>query len=78
MEQNKRVPVNYAVTREQKRYIAKINMLKEGKKNICKHDYITRVAGTLSLQERVPSFFAEHWKEYVNKEWETKSNGERN
>jgi len=69
MNETKRIATNYAVTREQKRYIAKQNMLKEGKKNICKHSYLTKVIGTCEVQEKIPSYFAEHWKEYAEKGW---------
>lgn len=56
---------NYAVTREQKRYIAKQEMRKAGKKNFCKHSYQTTKIGHFSSYTRTPSYFAEHWKEYA-------------
>lgn len=62
---NKRVPTNYAVTRKMKRYIAKLKMKQEGKEKICKHSYMTMKRGNYSFQNKVPSYFAEHWKEYT-------------
>ena len=67
--ETKRTATNYALTRKQKRYVAKQNMLKEGRKNICKHSYVTRVVGNCEIQEKIPSFFAENWKEYAEKGW---------
>lgn len=65
MKNQKRVPTNYAVTREQKRYIAKKNMKDEGKKNFCKHSYIGVRKGSFVESTKIPSYFAEHWKEYA-------------
>lgn len=68
MREIKNVPTNYVVTREQKRYIAKQNMKKAGKKKFCKHGYTTSLnpytmkpCGT----DRSSSYFAEHWREFV-------------
>lgn len=60
-----RVPTNYAYTRRQKRAIAKKNIEKAGKKRFCKHSYQTYVAGALKMERRIPSFFAENWRDYV-------------
>ena len=60
-----RVPTNYAVTREQKRYIAKQKMKEEGKKNVCKHSYVSIKKGNFVMQNKVPSYFSEHWREYT-------------
>ena len=62
---NDRVPTNYAVTREQKRYIAKQNMKKAGKTHFCKHDYNTIKRGSFISYTREPSYFSEHWREFV-------------
>lgn len=56
---------NYAVTREQKRYIARQEMKRAGKKNFCKHSYETVNLGHFSTYSRVPSYFAKHWREYA-------------
>lgn len=60
-----RSATNYIVTREQKRYIAKQNMKMDGKKNFCKHSYSGIKKGSFVYQTRIPSYFAEHWREYV-------------
>lgn len=52
----KRVPTNYAVKREQKRYIARKNMKDAGMVHIGKHSY------------RNPSEFSQKWKDYVEVE----------
>lgn len=62
---NNRVPTDYAVTRKQKRYIAKENMKKAGKRNFCKHSYTSVKRGLFIVYNKVPSYFAEHWKEEV-------------
>lgn len=62
---NNRIATNYAVTRKQKRYIAKQNMEKAEKKQFCKHSYIGMKKGRFTVQTRVPSYFAEHWREYA-------------
>lgn len=61
----KRVPVEYIVTREQKRYLAKKRMKEEKRKNVCKHSYTTIKKNNFVAYNRVPSYFAEHWREYV-------------
>lgn len=60
-----RVPTDYAVTRKQKRYISKRNMVKEGKVQFCKHSYTGIKRGNFISQTIVPSFFSEHWKEFA-------------
>ena len=66
---NKRIPTNYALTRKQKRKVARNNMLKEGKKQINKHSYSNIFfKGKIIGQKREPSFFAENWREYAVKE----------
>ena len=68
-KKNHRVPTNYAYSRKQKRAIAKRKMKEEGKKNFCKHSYSSLVyMGKTIGQTRESSFFADHWREYVNKE----------
>ena len=66
---NNRVPTNYIVTREQKRYIAKENMKKAGIKNFCKHSFAVIKHGffttQFTTQIKEPSYFAKHWKEYI-------------
>lgn len=69
MDKNKRVPTNYAITRKQKREIARNKMLKDGKTKINKHSYSNiffrnKIIG----QKKEPSFFAKHWREYAIKE----------
>jgi hypothetical protein len=66
MEESKK----YIVTRKQKRYIAKVNMKKEGLSHICKHSHTTMFTkeGKQGEMMVVPSFFAEHWREYVHRE----------
>lgn len=61
----RRTPTNYAVTREQKRYVAKEKMKAEGKRNFCKHSYSTLTKGRFQTVTRNPSYFAEHWREYA-------------
>lgn len=61
----KRVPVEYIVTREQKRYLAKKKMKEEKGKNVCKHSYTTIKKNNFIAHSRVPSYFSEHWREYV-------------
>lgn len=68
---NTRTATDYAVTRKQKRYIAKLNMKKQGKKNFCKHSYSTLPSlrsSAIVVQQRNPSYFSEHWKEFVEVE----------
>lgn len=62
---NTRVPTNYAVTRGQKRYIARRKMEEEGKKKVCKSSYTGIKKGNFVTQHKNPSYFAEHWREYV-------------
>lgn len=69
MNKTKRVPTNYAVSRKQKRQVARNNMIKEGKKQFNKHSYHNiffrdQIIG----QVREPSFFANNWREYAVKE----------
>lgn len=64
---NSRVATDYAVTREQKRYIAKRKMEEAGLKNFCKHSHNSNVhpITNVSLGTTVhPSYFSEHWREY--------------
>lgn len=63
--ENTRVPTNYAVTRKQKRYIARQEMAKKGEKKFCKHSYSGMKTGNFTYYNRLPSSFAEHWKEYT-------------
>ena len=64
--ETKRTATNYALTRKQKRYIARLNMEKEGWKNFCKHSYNTRYYHNKPIGTyRIESPFASHWKEYV-------------
>lgn len=68
MREIKNIPTNYAVTREQKRYIAKQNMKKAGKKNFCKHSYSYSINPYTNMpmdRTRNKSYFGEHWREYV-------------
>lgn len=65
MKKITRVATDYAVTRKQKRYRAKIKMEEEGKKQFCKHSYTGIKKGSFITQTKVPSYFAEHWKEYA-------------
>lgn len=60
-----RVPTNYALSRDQKRYIAKQKMKEEGKTQICKHSYISVKKGNFITQNKEPSYFAKHWREYM-------------
>ena len=60
-----RVLTNYAVTRRQKRAIAKENMKKEGKKNFCRHSYTTLSIKGHPMTTREPSEFAESWRDYI-------------
>lgn len=63
--EKKRVPTNYAVTRGQKRYIAKENMKKTNIVHPFKHDYSTIKKGSFLTYTRNGSYFSEHWKDYV-------------
>lgn len=63
--EKKRTPTNYAVTRNQKRYIAKENVKKANIVHPFKHDYSTIKKGNFSFYTRNGSYFSEHWKEYV-------------
>lgn len=60
----RRFATNYAFSRKQKRYIAKQKMKEEGKKQFCKHSYTGIKRGNFTIQNRNPSYFAEHWREY--------------
>ena len=60
-----RISTNYAVTRRQKRAIAKEKMKKEGKKNFCKHSYTTLSIKGYPMTTREPSEFAESWRDYI-------------
>lgn len=62
---NKRISINYAVTRGQKRYIAKRVLKEKGEKQFCKHSYTDMQTSNFTYYNRVPSFFAEHWREYT-------------
>lgn len=62
-----RVASNYAITREQKRYIAKVNMKKDGQKQFCKHSYSALENNGVT---RVPSFFATNWRNYLTSKGE--------
>jgi hypothetical protein len=64
---------NYAVTREQKRYIARQHMEAEKAagtipKHYAKHSYTRGIKGGDTV--RHSSYFAEHWKEYVDEKEE--------
>lgn len=60
-----RMLTNYAVTREQKRNIAKKNMKKAGKRQFCKHSYEGIKKDNFVSYTRIPSYFSEHWKEFI-------------
>jgi len=65
---NSRVATNYAITREQKRYIAKRKMKEAGIKNACKHSYTANVHPITNVtmgNTRHSSYFTDHWKEYT-------------
>ena len=47
------------------RSIAKYNMRKAGVVRPCKHSYVTKKGMTEFYVERVPSYFADHWREYA-------------
>ena len=47
------------------RSIAKYNMRKAGITHPCKHSYITRRGMSEFYTERIPSYFSEHWREYM-------------
>lgn len=51
----RRVATNYAVTREQKRAVAKNRMKKQGMYRIC----------SKSRAGKHSSWFSDHWREYV-------------
>lgn len=62
------VPTDYAVTREQKRFIAKRLMREAGKKKFCKHAYHDLVGPNgIHIQVRDPSYFASHWRDYAER-----------
>ena len=61
----KRKPAYYGITRRQKRYIAKENMKKEGKKQFCKHENGTIKEGLFTRIIKKNSFFADNWKNYA-------------
>jgi hypothetical protein len=64
--ETKRVPTNYAVSRAQKRYIAKQNIKKANvSAHPFKHDYTTVKKGNFTTYTRNGSYFSEHWREYV-------------
>lgn len=63
--EKRNVPTNYAVTREQKRYIARKKMEAEGKKRCCRHGYVVNKIGHTEFYSRTPSYFALHWREYI-------------
>lgn len=55
--------------RKLKRSLAKENMIKQGKRQICKHSYTTiksPVTGMTSTT-RDPSYFADNWRDYWKK-----------
>ena len=62
-----RVSANYAVTREQKRAIAKVNMKKAGNVKFCKHSYysVKDKNGMFSSTYKEPSYFSQHWREFL-------------
>ena len=64
---NNRVPTNYAVTRKQKRYIARKNMENAGKRRICKHSYSSIPNEKTNFVDYVRngSEFSKKWREYV-------------
>jgi hypothetical protein len=65
MSRENRVPTNYAVTRKQKRFIARRKMEEEGKHRVCHHSYTGMRNGNFEYRTRVPSYFAENWREYA-------------
>ena len=60
-----RVATDYAVSRKQKRFIARLKMEKEGKKRVCHHSYTGLKRGKFETRAIVPSYFAEHWRDYA-------------
>lgn len=62
---NNRIATNYAVTRKQKRYIAKRKMEKDGIKNFCKHSFSSIKKGDFVTYTRNPSYFAKNWRAYT-------------
>lgn len=59
---------NYAVTRKQKRYIANKKMEEEGRERFRHHSYTSIQKGNFITITRNPSYFAKHWREYVEEE----------
>lgn len=56
---------NYAVTRKQKRYIADVKMAEAGMTKYRHHSYSVLRKGTFEERTKNPSYFAQHWREYV-------------
>lgn len=63
-----RIFANYAVSRKQKREVAKNRMKADGKVQFCKHDHKIMEINHAKQDIIVPSFFAKHWREYAIKE----------
>ena len=59
------ISISYIVTRAQKRAIARKKMAEAGIKHSCRHGYTTNKVGFTNFYSRTPSYFAQHWKEYV-------------
>ncbi len=64
-----RTPTDYAVTRKQKRFIAKRNMKEKGIKNFNRHSYTSYKTKTgFVATTKNPSYFAENWTDYIKVE----------
>lgn len=54
-------------TRKLDRLVAHRNMERAGIKHVNKHDYATyKTMSGMTMQERIGSYFATHWKDYVS------------
>lgn len=61
-----RVPIQVH-TRKLDRSVAHRNMERAGLRRVNKHDYVTyqNMSG-MTVQERIDSYFAKHWRETIN------------
>lgn len=59
----KTVPHNYAVTREQKRFIANKRMEEEGRKKFRKQLYQIETKGAMVFRRPIPSDFSKEWRD---------------
>lgn len=64
-----RKATNYAVTRKQRRALARAQMIKEGVKKFNKvYHYIEmRASSNIGIPKTEPSFFSKMWREYYDK-----------